>query len=57
MVTLLATRNACWACAKGCYHKRPGKFVTAILEAEESYGEASERFGIGKPQSYEWREG
>ena len=39
------------------FRERAQKFGATILEAEESYVEASERFGIGKPQSYEWREG
>ena len=32
------------------------KFVAAMLEAEESFGELRERFGISRKQGYKWRE-
>jgi len=32
------------------------KFVAAMLEAEESFGELCERFGISTRQGYKWRE-
>ena len=32
------------------------KFVAAMLEGEESFGELCERFGISMKQGYEWRE-
>jgi transposase InsO family protein len=32
------------------------KFVAAMLEAEESFGELCERFGISRKQGYKWKE-
>jgi transposase-like protein len=32
------------------------KFVAAMLEAEESFGELCERFGISRKQGHKWRE-
>jgi transposase-like protein len=33
------------------------KFVAAMLEAEETFGELCERFGISRKQGYKWKEG
>ena len=32
------------------------KFVAAVLEAEETFGELCERFGISRKQGYKWKE-
>ena len=32
------------------------KFVAAMLEAEETFGEICERFGISRKQGYKWKE-
>jgi transposase-like protein len=32
------------------------KFVAAMLEAEETFGEICEGFGISRKQGYKWKE-
>jgi putative transposase len=32
------------------------KFIAAMLEAEETFGEICERFGISRKQGYKWKE-
>jgi putative transposase len=32
------------------------RFVAAMLEAEESFGELCERFGVSRKQGYKWKE-
>jgi hypothetical protein len=34
----------------------PVKFVAAMLEAKETFGELCERFGISRKQGYKWKE-
>jgi transposase len=36
--------------------ERAAEWVAATLEAEESFGELCERFGISEKQGYNWKE-